>query len=103
MRRSTPHVCTCSPPQLRLVGCDCDGEPRMSDESAEEERRAEIAAEEHLARTHREERAYWDAENARIAAQAYGWDDDWGAQPHDQHVRDHLTRPDRVEAIQTAA
>lgn len=103
MRRPLIRMCDCSPAQLRLVGCDCGGEPPMRDECAEEERRAELAAEEALERSHREERAFWDAENARMDAQGYDWNDAWGDQPYDQHVRDHLTRLDRVEAMLMAA
>lgn len=103
MRHPLIRMCDCSPAQLHLVGCDCGGEPPMHDECAEEERRAELAAEEALERSHRDETAYRDAENARIAAEGHGWNDAWGDQPYDQHVRDHLTRLDRVEAILIAA
>jgi hypothetical protein len=100
-------MCDCSDLQLDLVGCACQGEPRRrptyAERVAEQDRVANALIERAYDRDQRAEAAYWEAEFAKDQARGNEWDPAFGEQPYDQHVRDHLTRIERVEAILIAA
>lgn len=68
----TKTRCDCTPGPLGKVGCLCAFKHHLIDESPENERRTEEAAIEDLARSHLEEQADWDAEEARDLVVGWG-------------------------------
>jgi len=104
---STVAVCDCSDLQLDVVGCECGGEPRRrptyAEQVAEQDRIVDALISKAMDREERAERAYWEAEQAKDLARGWNWDDAWGQQPADQHVRAFRAETDRVEAILVAA
>jgi hypothetical protein len=72
MTHPTTTTCECTPIRLRRYGCLCAFALRTTEESPEDERRNEEAASDDLARSHLEEQAAWDAENAKDLAAGWG-------------------------------